>query len=191
MYTNIGLVQEVLSGLPSNNLQVNLMVNLSNIGKTIAKRGCALVQAREFWDIINRDDKDFVDFKEKQPTVTFAQDIREYSTGLETGMMASLIYVAEKQEMIHIVCNLTNFEEYNKTFELPVYEGEDGKFVRWSESFCYPQNKIVEFFVEGKNELPFEVGQGSELYKEYVESNSDLTYVKWLESEVLKLRASS
>lgn len=149
------------------------------------------MQARDFWDIINRDDKPFVAFTEKQPTLTFTQDIREYSTGLETGMMANLTHVAEKQDMIHIVCDLTNFETYNKTFEQPVYEGEQGKFVRWSESFFYPENKIVEFFIEAKNELPFEVSQGNELYKEYVESNSDLNYVKWLESEILKLRSAA
>ncbi|MDO7787579.1 hypothetical protein [Desulforamulus aquiferis] len=147
------------------------------------------MQAKEFWDIINRDNNSFIAFKEKQPTLTFNQDIREYSTGLENGMMASLTYVAEKQDMLHIVCDLTNFEAYNKTFELPVFEGEDGKFVKWSESFFYPENKIVEFFVEGKNEIPFEVGQSNELYKEFIESKSDLNYVKWLESQVVKLRA--
>ncbi|ABO50797.1 hypothetical protein Dred_2287 [Desulforamulus reducens MI-1] len=149
------------------------------------------MQAREFWDIINRDDKPFIAFTEKQPTITFTQDIREYSTGLETGMMASLTHVAEKQDMVHIVCDLTNFEAHNKIFEQPVFEGENGKFVKWSESFFYPENRIVEFFVEAKNELPFEVGQGNELYKEYIESKTDLNYVKWLEAEVLKLRESS
>ena len=149
------------------------------------------LQAREFWDIINRDDNNFVEFTEKQPTVTFTQDIREYSTGLENGMMASLKYVAEKQDMIHVVCDLTNFEAHNVTFELPVFEGEDGKFVKWSDSYFYPENKIVEFFVEAKNELPFEVGESNELYKEYMESKSDLNYVKWLESELLKSRAAS
>lgn len=147
------------------------------------------MQAGEFWDIINRDDKNFVDFTDKQPTITFTQDIREYTTGLEMGMKASLKRVSEKQEMIHIVCDLTDFEAHNITFELPVFEGEEGKFVRWSESFYYPENKLVEFLVEAKNELPFEVGEGNELYKEYVESKSDLSYVKWLESELLKLRA--
>ena len=147
--------------------------------------------AREFWDIINRDDKDFITFTEKQPTLTFTRDITEYSTGLETGMMAELTYVAEKQDMIHVVCDLTNFKTYNKIFEQPVYEGENGQFVKWSESFYYPENNIVEFFIEGKNELPFEVGQGNGLYKEYQESKSDLPYVKWLESTLLKLRASS
>ena len=148
------------------------------------------MQAGEFWDIINRDDKPYIAFTDKQPTLTFTVDIKEYSPGLETGMMANLKYVAEKQDMIHIVCDLTNFAAHNKIFELPVYEGEDGKFVKWSDSFYYPENGIIEFFIEAKSELPFEVGQGNELYKEYVESKSDLHYVKWLESQVLKLRES-
>lgn len=166
------------------------MVDLYKIREDYREKGMIILQAGEFWDIINRDDRDFVAFTDKQPTITFTQDIRDYITGPEMGMKASLKYVAEKQDMIHITCDLTNFEAHNITFELPVFEGEGGKFVRWSESFYYPENKILEFLVEAKNELPFEVGEGNELYKEYVESKSDLNYVKWLESELLKLRAS-
>ncbi len=149
------------------------------------------MQAREFWDIINRYDKTFIAFTEKQPTVTFNQDIPEYSTGLENGMMAEMTYISEQQDMIHVVCDLTNFKTYNKTFEKPIYEGENGASVKWSESFFYPEDNIVEFFIEAKNELPFEVGPSNGLYKEYLESQSDLTYVKWLESTLLQLRASS
>lgn len=110
-------------------------------------------------------------------------------------MRATVVNVKQTRldsEILTVSLDVSNWTEYNKTFDIPNHYERDRQNIYWHEMSSYPNNGIVETFVDsGDNIYSFTIVEVNkkiqELYSDFNSSGYD-NYIKWLEEQVLELR---
>lgn len=110
-------------------------------------------------------------------------------------MRATVVNVKQTRldsEILTVSLDVSNWTEYNKTFDIPIHYERDHQNIYWHEMSSYPNNGIVETFVDsGDNIYSFTIVEVNkkiqELYSDFNSSGYD-NYIKWLEEQVLELR---
>lgn len=94
----------------------------------------------------------------------------------------------EEWEHLLFIIDFGEFEEYNVSFGRSNYYNDKGiPCETWFQQSYYQGNKnAVSIYVEYGDESFSIVGDS--LYDEFLNSKSDLSYVKWLENEVKELK---
>lgn len=124
----------------------------------------------------------------QQPVIRFLKE-EEYFD-YEIGMLTRCISVNKDyddgEEIVWMInTNFSEFKEYNKQLEKPIWIKGD-KRVCYSESSFYKLEH--PYFVSNASEGEFEIVDGvCSLFDEY-KMSGESSYVKWLEQQVLKLR---
>lgn len=122
--------------------------------------------------------------------IRFNQYIEDIELQFEKGMLADIELVNNTIDGLCIYVNEKNYKKYNSNLEKPFCFNKDtGKYdKKWSEVF--KREDSVEFYDDYNHIYYFEIVESSfsELIKEYNESNSELSYVDWLQEEVCRLR---
>lgn len=125
-----------------------------------------------------------------RPVLGFTPDVNELEMQFEDGMRAKLIDIRiEDDECIKLVLDESKYRMTNELAEHPYYRKEvGGEFIhKYSE--IHGRNNVATIYDELDNELSnvFVVEDSSNrLYEAYIESNTDISYVEWLEFELLK-----
>jgi hypothetical protein len=120
-----------------------------------------------------------------RPVVRFASDVENYEN-FDPDMKARLVSMYKDEECYCCVFDFTDFEEYNKSIEQPVWNGKHGEMLKWSESAYYPKDKRTKVYVDFDFDPCFVIEQESQAFKDYRESGSELSYINWLEDQYLR-----
>jgi len=116
---------------------------------------------------------------------------------LDKGMRAYIVGFGETDlydmedghtdKITEIHFDFSEFSEYNKNLEKP-YTTVDGNFGTSSDFDCVPQDFFeTSYFSECYEELPFKVLSNgySSLFKRYSLLNTSMSYIEWLEMQVV------
>lgn len=124
------------------------------------------------------------------PPVRFKNDIRELNSYFEPGMMATLDGVVDYQNNHSgFVFNVSDYKENNLTFETPnFYDANGTPRLTATEAKLAPCTRLTLFFMY-KDEVDqfLEIIQDNYtvLFKLYQQSKSPVTYVRWLEQQLI------
>lgn len=129
----------------------------------------------------------------KKPVVKFKENIEELVSDCAYPQMMAKFTGATIDErtdfLILVKFDLRGFESYNKSI-LPndwvVIRGN--QTLNWFDSDFYPKDGMMEFFLPKDDEIPFDFVGENVLLKEYAKSKTKMTYLEWLEEQVLNLR---
>lgn len=117
-----------------------------------------------------------------RPIVCFTRKVEDYEC-FDPNMKARLLSIYEDEDTLCCIFDFTEFEDYNKAFEMPVWIGKNGEYLKWSESPYYPKDKRVKIYVGYDDEPCFVLENASLAYQDYKASGSTLTYIQWLEEQ--------
>lgn len=121
-----------------------------------------------------------------RPIVEFKDGIEEQEC-FDPGMKAKLISMNEEDDWGYCcVFDFSDYEDYNKAFEIPVWFGNNGEKLKWSETSYYPNDKKAKVYIGKDNVELFVIVDEHEAYADYRKSRSPLTYLMWLEEQYLK-----
>lgn len=116
---------------------------------------------------------------------------------LEKGMRAELTDLESEEypnnEIVYIAkMNLKGFLEYNENIEKPIYydEYDESKLLTATEAKLSPRQTgeyvVHLYFSLDDGPIPFSVvlDRHDKIYRKYLELNSELSYINWLEDIV-------
>jgi hypothetical protein len=123
-----------------------------------------------------------------RPTVKFKKGIEEQES-FDPGMKAKLINMYPEEDWGYCcIFDFTEYEDFNKTIEMPVWYGSDNEMLKWSESKYYPKDKRVKVYIGNDDVELFDIVEESLAYRDYKNSGSTKTYTEWLEEQYLVLK---
>ena len=125
-----------------------------------------------------------------KPVVTFKHDVLNFECFCEPGMRAQITScVFDSLDMIKIVVDYTQFEEFNKQFETSNYYDEHGvACLTAREADQYENTETIYFMIDHDDlDSVLEVEQSAmmKLYEKYVSEKSNKTYIQWLEAQLI------
>ncbi len=123
------------------------------------------------------------------PVVTFTKDIVNCEGYFEPGMRGRLRSVRNSgDDVVIFTVDLSEFEEFNKQFETAnYYDKNHVACLNAREAGLY--NVKEQYYADCDLEAYIEIEEPHRLkiYEEYKQSGSELTYVQWLEDNVVGL----
>lgn len=127
-----------------------------------------------------------------QPIIEFTEEAEFVEYDVDKDMQCKIVSCSEpdRHGTILLKCDLNGFEEYNKTFaKCNWFDENRNPRLTWFESGYYPKDGIYKFYIDADYEITtFKIVEENKLYNEYKQSETDKTYVRWLESLVEELR---
>lgn len=96
------------------------------------------------------------------------------------------LFCGEDDECLGCKFDISEYEEFNKAVEQPVWYGKNGEMIKWSESAYYPKDKSVKIYIGDDYYPGFEVIEENTALKDYRASGSKMSYVQWLEEQYNK-----
>ncbi|EPZ47695.1 hypothetical protein [Alicyclobacillus acidoterrestris] len=145
------------------------------------------MNAKQFYELVQSGTR---------PVIEITQ---EYDEGADIGMRMRALSISiddpESQYACYIIkCDLKEFENYNEPFEKANWYDKNGQpTLKWRETGFYPRDGITELYlnvndVDDIESALFKVVEENTIYNEYVQSESKLPYVVWLEDRVKLLQ---
>lgn len=123
-----------------------------------------------------------------KPVVEFDDTWEDFDKGMRGRIIS---YGHERQDSMFFICDLSEYEDYNDMFDQGNWNDPNGiPCLKWRETKYYPKDgkyKIV-LYTDVDDAVNFVIVDESPLYKEYRESNAKVSYVKWLEIELIQSR---
>ena len=127
----------------------------------------------------------------KRPVIRFNKNIEDFDDGPDEGLMAKIVGYHKNDDInfIVVMCDLKPYEKYNdKLMVADWFNDKKIPCLKWNQTSYYPENGIYELYVEETDPLRCDIVEESLFYNEYKESNSELSYIEWLEEQLLKAR---
>ncbi|MBU7316050.1 hypothetical protein [Paenibacillus oleatilyticus] len=122
-----------------------------------------------------------------KPIVEFTEGCQDYES-FDPKMKARLICMWEDDECLGCEFDFSEFVDFNKSIEQPVWYGRNNELLKWSESSYYPKAFKVRFYID-ENETPyFKIAEESIAYSDYKKSGSTKAYVEWLEEQYIIMK---
>lgn len=125
------------------------------------------------------------------PVVEFTREIEDYESCIDRGMRARItraeLYTCDT---IKVSFSLNEFEAHNRTFEKANYYNKVGEPVLTArEAGYYPKDGIESIVFRVNEDFDaFHVVDANPLVVEHLNADTKLSYVEWLESELMKAR---
>lgn len=130
----------------------------------------------------------------KRPLVCFTKKVEMEDTQFEEGMLAEIVEISVDTTYSKDICEITfsekNYQEYNKNLEKSIwYNPKNEKFdLKFSQ--VHKREIIASINDESEDIKSFVLKDGNmDIFKEYISSKTDLTYVEWLEENLSACRA--
>lgn len=132
---------------------------------------------------------------DNNPLLVQCNDELNEEVGLESGCKAHVISFTDSGDNCYcLTLDFTEFEEDNKKFMPKEWYGDyssDEKFY-WYDTKYYPKNRQIDLYVDkdDKWDSGLDLFEKSELYIEWENSETNFTYIKYLELmvDILKTR---
>lgn len=124
------------------------------------------------------------------PTVRFAEPVCDSNSQYEVGMMGVLVGAEmDSLDVVKFTIAEGSYAEFNKTMEQPVWYAPNDDLVTKSQLGGRKPSDVVYEDMEmeiGNFEI---VDKDSDiLFKEYMDSKTNISYIKWLETNLLNYR---
>lgn len=123
------------------------------------------------------------------PIVTFKKGIENQEGYPENGMRAQIINVSfSDDDLIKLTFNYEHFDEFNKKYEsanyydnnkIPCLTARQKGFYKIEEDFYFESGYPIE------TDLLIEDSGRLKIYNQYLKSESEFTYVQWLENQLI------
>jgi hypothetical protein len=127
------------------------------------------------------------------PLVRFNSRVEELEYQFESGMIGRVLSVTNAENAIDVKIDESDFREYNLSLEKPMWRNRiDGEFtLRFSE--IDKREDIATIYDELEELINFEIieDESLNLFNEYLENKNSLSYIQWLEQELLKSRSKN
>lgn len=132
------------------------------------------------------------------PIVKFKEPILDLELQFEPEMLAKIVSIDKDNSssgLYRISLDESEFKSFNKKLEKPIcYNKETNEYdLKWSE---VQKRKDIEIIYLDEDEKTFELENFeiipdaySELVSEYLDCNSELSYIEWLQEKLLEMRA--
>ena len=123
------------------------------------------------------------------PVITFRKGIEDSEGYAEAGMRAKVISaVIKHDDCVLITVDFSQFDEFNKSYESSNYYDKNGNAV-WTARQAEQYKVVDSWYLDASTEFSHyaEVTNSDslKLFQEFSESNTDKTYVEWLEAKVV------
>jgi len=126
-----------------------------------------------------------------KPIVKFTKDIHNYSEeSVDPEMLGRIVAVnQEYEDSFRFMVDLNDFKPHNQSVASTDWLDEEGKPTRtWFQTPYYPKDGIEPVYLSVNTEAPLSIIENDSLFGKYIASRLEVTYVKWLEEQVLSLR---
>lgn len=121
--------------------------------------------------------------------VEFINDVSVLESYPEKGMRGTIIDIVENEtDVLRMVVDYSDFDEYNKAFESHDYFNDAGKPCLTAREAGYYHVEETIYVMAGDNISNYIAIIGDErtnLYTRYLETGTEQPYVQWLEELVL------
>lgn len=123
-----------------------------------------------------------------KPIIRFTQNIEDHETQFERDMMAQINNAYFEYECVALTVNESKYSAYNKELERPVWMDDKHKVDCLTFSEVDVRLDSSEIYIGEDEEITeFEFVTPHTLYNHYLESKSDLSYIRWLEESILSM----
>ena len=125
-----------------------------------------------------------------QPVIEFTKEIEELDLDIDAGMRCKVLSCSEPSKddiTVTLKCDLNEFRKYNEPFaKANFYDKNGNPILKWFDTLQYPKDGIYNIYIDTTDEyeLLFNVVEESIHYRRYIESESKLSYVNWLEKRL-------
>lgn len=125
--------------------------------------------------------------------VRFNSRVEELEYQFENRMIGKVVSVIKDKNTIEANIDESDFREYNLSLEKPMWRNRiDGEFtLRFSE--IDKREDVATVYDELEELINFEIIEDEtlDIYNEYLENKNSLSYIQWLEQELLKSRSKN
>jgi len=128
----------------------------------------------------------------QKPVIEFVGGIEEQETGFDVGMRARVVGLADIGDGVtELLCDFSEFEEFNKQFGKPDYYDENGVArLHFWETRYYPKDRREKVYASAEV-VPFAVvteGSRSEAYEDFRREGEGKKYIDWLEEKYAEMK---
>lgn len=128
-----------------------------------------------------------------KPIVQFSDNIADFDEESVDPNMRCKIIKASKEHgnLIRFEIDLKGFEDYNKSVARANWFDENGEpRLTWFETDKYPKDGIDAIYIDIEADAPFILvkNESIELFNQYLNSKSQLSYIEWLEETIIKIK---
>lgn len=108
-------------------------------------------------------------------------------------MIAKIVGASQEyEEEVRFLIDLNDYEAYNRSVATHNWRNSEGECVlTWFDTRYYPEDGIDAIYlpIDENTDIVFDFVDESSLLNEYIEKqNIDISYIEWLEKEILNLR---
>jgi hypothetical protein len=126
-------------------------------------------------------------------TVKFIDGCQDWESCIDPGMIADVIKVGapDFNEVVKIYFDLNPYDNINDSYMVRNYYDKNGvPILTAKESGLWPEDGVERVYVMETDDLSsvLTVEPENVILKEYIESGSRLSYIKWLEDKLVKLQ---
>jgi len=126
-----------------------------------------------------------------QPVIEFTAEAKEHDLEPEPGMRCKVLSSYDCEDgCATLRCSFAEYQRYNEPFATSDYfDSDHNPTLTWFETPYYPADGIYDIYVDmdDEYELMFTVVEMSPVYQHYLDSNSNLSYVSWMEHELQRI----
>lgn len=132
--------------------------------------------------------------KHSRVPVQFTKRSEDLEAMFEEGMRADIVKIIETQDDCYKVSlDVAPYESLNKSLMTPsYYNKEDVPCLTVIETSFYPEDGIEVIYIDKRDHpfMYFTLIEDNGLFAEYMKTNSDssVSYIQWLENQVLSSR---
>lgn len=131
----------------------------------------------------------------KEPVIKFNKGVYGYcDDSFDPLMVGKIIDVSiEFEDSYRFLVDMNDYEAYNRSVAPMEWKDKNGEAtLTWFDTKYYPEDGIEAMYLPSSDIFDtkevFDFIEENTLFQEYVDSKSDISYVEWLESELIKYK---
>lgn len=133
----------------------------------------------------------------KKPVIKFNKGVYDYcDDSFDPLMIGRITGVSiEFEDSYRFLVDLNDYEAHNRSVALYDWKDKNGNpTLTWFDTVYYPKDGIEVMYLPGDYsfniEDVFDFVEENSLFQEFLNSKTNLTYVEWLEIELIKSKSS-
>lgn len=128
-----------------------------------------------------------------RPIIKINKRYEELETQFEEGMLAIVEFASDELDgTIKLRLNESQFKRENRNLEKPAWKNNDTGMYELKFSEIDKREDISYMWIDTNEEIiNFSIVEDDSLQMEFIVSNCGVSYIEWLENQVLKLRSKT